>query len=160
MTLYEIDKAILDCVDLETGEVLDTAALDALQMEKREKIGNIAAYIKNLTAEAKALKEEADNLTARRTAAENKVKRLKDYLMQSLNGEKYKDSRVSVYYGKSAEAVKIADEKEFIEWASSSAPEYLTYTPSINKTAVKEAIQSGLELSRATLEATNYIVVR
>ena len=32
--LYEIDQAILDCVDLETGEILDPEKLDALQMER------------------------------------------------------------------------------------------------------------------------------
>ena len=34
--LYEIDQAILDCVDLETGEILDSDRLDALQMEREQ----------------------------------------------------------------------------------------------------------------------------
>ena len=25
MTIYEIDKAIMECVDIETGEIIDTA---------------------------------------------------------------------------------------------------------------------------------------
>ena len=36
--LYEIDQAILDCCDLETGEILDGEALTALQMEREAKL--------------------------------------------------------------------------------------------------------------------------
>ena len=36
--LYEIDQDILDCVDLETGEILDTEKLDALQMDTWKKV--------------------------------------------------------------------------------------------------------------------------
>ena len=32
--LYEINQDILDCVDLETGEILDVEKLDALQLER------------------------------------------------------------------------------------------------------------------------------
>ena len=32
--LYEIDAAILEAVDQETGEILDVEKLDALQMER------------------------------------------------------------------------------------------------------------------------------
>ena len=32
--LYDIDQAILSCVDPETGEILDVEMLDALQMER------------------------------------------------------------------------------------------------------------------------------
>lgn len=161
MTLFEINQAILDCVDEETGEVIDTSALDKLQMEKEEKIGNIAAYIKNLKAEAKALKEEENILSARRKACENKEARLKDYLQEALQGQKFKDARVSIYYGKSAPAVKIADEKRFIDWAKESAPEYLTYSePTVNRAKLKEDIENGLEFSTATLEQSTYIVIK
>lgn len=37
MNLYEIDKAILACIDPETGELLDEDALTNLQMERTEK---------------------------------------------------------------------------------------------------------------------------
>lgn len=163
MTLFEIDQQILDCVDMETGEILDLEKLDSLQMEKKEKIGNVAAFIKNLVAESKALKEEEDILAARRRACDNKVKRLKDYLQESLNGEKFKDSRVSIYYGKTAPSVKFAgdDEKAFIDWAKTSAPEYLTYSePTVNKARLKEDISSGLEFSLASLEQSSYIVIK
>ena len=40
--LYEIDNEILACVDLETGEVIDTERLDALQMEREKKVEAVA----------------------------------------------------------------------------------------------------------------------
>ena len=80
MNLYEIDNAILECVDMETGEIVDTEKLAALQMERDQKIENIGCWIKNLNADAKALKEEKDNLAARQKAVENKAASLKEYL--------------------------------------------------------------------------------
>ena len=66
--LYEIDNEILACVDAETGEILDTERLDALQMEREAKLEGVALWEKDLTAEANAVKEEADKLMARKRA--------------------------------------------------------------------------------------------
>ena len=94
MNLYEIDRQIQELiensVDPETGELtLDPAALDALQMEREAKIENLACYVKNLTADAKAIKAEEQALSERRKAAENKAERLKRYLSDALEGEKF-----------------------------------------------------------------------
>ena len=37
MTIYEIDQAIMECVDLETGEIIDTEQLGISQKELAEK---------------------------------------------------------------------------------------------------------------------------
>ena len=74
MTLYEIDNEIrafldkmLDAVDEETGEIIDIdpAELEQLNEAREQKIENIALYIKNLEADAKAIKEEEKNLKAK-----------------------------------------------------------------------------------------------
>ena len=64
--LYEINQDILDCVDMETGEILDVEALNALQMEREAKLEGVALWVKDLKAEAAAVKDEADKLNARR----------------------------------------------------------------------------------------------
>ena len=46
--LYEIDNEILECVDEETGEILDEEKLNALEME-REKKSNDETYAKVLS---------------------------------------------------------------------------------------------------------------
>ena len=42
MKLYEIDEAILNCIDTETGEIIDADQLDKLTMERDTKIENVA----------------------------------------------------------------------------------------------------------------------
>ena len=56
--LYEIQEGILSCIDLKTGEIIDVERLHELQMERRQKIRNIACWIKNLLADARAYEEE------------------------------------------------------------------------------------------------------
>ena len=65
MTIYEIDQAIMNCVDAETGEIIDTERLDKLQMERDAKLENVACWIKDLKAEAEALKAEKQALADR-----------------------------------------------------------------------------------------------
>ncbi len=77
MTLYEIDKAITDLADPETGEITDFEALDNLQMARDQKIENIACYYKNLVSDAEAIKAEKEALAERQKVAENKAARLK-----------------------------------------------------------------------------------
>ena len=52
MNLYEIkqefEKAIEECVDMETGEIINPARLDELNMVLTDKRENVALYIKNL----------------------------------------------------------------------------------------------------------------
>ena len=57
-SLYEINQAIMDCMDMETGEILDVQQLDALQMQLEDKLEGIGCWIKNLEAEAAAYKAE------------------------------------------------------------------------------------------------------
>ena len=56
MKLYEINEQILDCIDSETGEVIDPEKLNNLQIAKDEKLENLALWYKDLLAEANALK--------------------------------------------------------------------------------------------------------
>ena len=86
MKLYEIDSALEALVDPETGELLDYEQFSRLQMEREAKIENTALYVKNLEAEAKAIKEEEARLSERRKAMENKAKRLREYIGFALDG--------------------------------------------------------------------------
>ena len=61
-TLYEIDTAIYSCIDPESGEVIDTAQLDSLLMERSKKLEAVALWIKNLDSDAAAIKAEREAL--------------------------------------------------------------------------------------------------
>lgn len=109
--LYDIQRGITDCVDEETGEVIDFEKLSALTMELSEKIENIALWIKNLEADAEAFKREEEAFEERKKAAANKAESLRRYLDTALNGQKFATERVSVSF-RNSKAVQIAENTE------------------------------------------------
>jgi len=160
--LYEIDQAILDCVDLETGEILDGEKLTALQMEREKKLEGVALWIKDLNAEAAAVKAEADKLTARKKALDNKVADLKQWLLYALNGEKLKTARCNVYQTHSQKVV-IDDEKALIDMFMTSpfGEKFLRMKePEIDKNALKDSMKQGYEYEFAHLEETESVVIK
>jgi predicted nuclease with TOPRIM domain len=160
--LYDIDQEILDCVDEETGEILDTEKLDALQMEREAKLEGVALWVKDMKAEAAAVKEEADKLTARRKALENRMESVKAWLLQALNGEKLKTARCNVYQTHSQRVV-IDDEKALIDMFMTSpfGEKFLRMKdPEIDKTALKDSMKQGYEYEFAHLEETESVVIK
>jgi hypothetical protein len=121
MTLYDIDRQIEDLIDPDTGEITDFAALDALQMDRSEKVGQIARAYRNALAEASAIGAEVDRLAQREKTAAKRADSLKEYLSYALNGESYKDSTVTVYYRKTTAVVVEEDAllpEEFLRYGS------------------------------------------
>ena len=160
--LYEIDAAILDCVDLETGEILDPEKLDALQMEREQKLEGVALWVKDLNAEMTAVKKEADKLTARKKSLENKIEGLKTWLLYALNGEKLKTPRCNVYQTHSQKVV-IDDEKAMVDMlmSSPSGEKFLRMKePEIDKNALKDSLKQGYEFEYAHLEETESVVIK
>ena len=91
MTIYEIDSAIQKCltVDEETGEVaVNEELFSQLHMERERKLENIACWIKDLSAESKAIREEEKALAERRKAVEAKAEKLTEWLQNVLDGQK------------------------------------------------------------------------
>ena len=161
MNIYEIDKAILDCVDEETGEILDFDRLEELQMAKDEKIENIAMWIKNLNAQAAGIKAEETALAERRRVKENRANRLKEYLNYILNGQKFETARVNLSFRNST-AVEISDKDMLLDWLERNSKEncikYLT--PEISKTEVGKLLKAGEEVPGAALVTKTNVQVR
>ena len=149
MKLYEIDNAILDCIDVETGEVIDTERLDALQMERDAKIENVALWIKDLKAEAEAIKAEKMALAERQRVAENKAESLKKWLAYALDGQKFSTAKCAISFRKT-EKVEISDVGMIR--LMKEHDELLTYKePEPNKTAIKQALKDGLTVQGVQL---------
>ena len=110
MNLFDIDKEITSCVDMETGEIIDAAKLDALNMEKERKIRNIACWVKDLDAEADALKKEKEGFAAREKAARHKADSLKAYLASYLDGKAAKGDEYQISF-RASQATEITDEE-------------------------------------------------
>lgn len=162
LTLYEIKKEIIDAidnaVDPETGEIIASDVfenLDALQLAFDEKTENTACYIKNLDAEAKAIREEEKALAARRKALENRSERCKNYLQFCLNGEKFSTARCAVSYRKSTTVA--VDENRLAE-----VPErFLRYKdPEVDKAAVRDALKAGETVPGCTLEDSISMIIK
>ena len=143
MTLYEIDTRISECIDHETGEVLDLDKLSGLAMEREIKLEGVALWIKNLEATAKAIRTERDVLKARQEQAENKAFALREWLSRALDGKKIETPKVKVSYRKST-AVEV-DDRLPKKWCSKK----IVYTP--DKSAIKLAIQNGKKITGAKI---------
>lgn len=158
MSIYDIDQSILALVDPETGEIADYEAFDSLMMERDQKVENIALWIKDLKAEAAAIREEEKNLAERRRSVENRQKRLTEYLTFALNGEKFKTSKVSISY-RSSKSVTVMD--GFIDWAMKNGDQYLRYSePDPDKTAIKAALEAGETLPFAEITENTNVVIK
>jgi hypothetical protein len=160
--LYEIDQEILDCVDMETGEILDSEKLDALQMERDRKLEGVALWVKDLNAEAAAVKEEADKLTARKKALDNKISALKTWLLYALRGEKLKTPRCNVYQTHS-QKLTVENEGALIRFLQTlEKPErFLRFKdPELRKDDIKKALKDGYEIPGAALEETESVVIK
>jgi hypothetical protein len=160
--LYEIDNEILDCVDMETGEILDTEKLDALQMEREKKLEGVALWVKDLKAEADAVKAEADKLTARKKSLDNKIESIKTWLTGALDGEKLKTARCNVYQTHGQRLV-VEDEERLISLLQSlNEPEQFLrfHEPELRKDEIKKAMKNGMTIPGASLEETESIVIK
>lgn len=157
MTLYEIDKALMDFefeVDEETGEILNASDLDELQMARQDKIENIGLYIKNLEAEKEAVKHEKDNFADREKRLGKKIESLKGYLGYALQGQKFSTPKVAVSFRKS-ESVLVKDEylvpDKYCEFTMVRKP---------NKTNLKKALKDGEEIMGVELVEKQNISVK
>ena len=144
MKLYEIDEKIMACIDMETGEIIDSEALDRLTLEREAKIENVALWYKNLLADAEAYKAEKNSFKAKEDAAKKKAESLMNYLAYALNGEKFKTTRVDIGYRKST-VVECQDVTQVDD-------DYLRYKePELDKSKVKKAIKEGIEVKGCAL---------
>lgn len=159
--LYEIDLRLEQCVDPETGELLDAEAFEALYSERALLIDDLACWYKNIAAKAKAIKEEIDALTKRSRAMTKRAEELKQLLVFFLDGQKFESARNVVSFRRS-EAVRVEDERLLREWAESSGfGGVLRYKePEIDKGAIKELLKRGESVPGAALETRKNVVIK
>ena len=160
MKLYEIAPALrfaLDDieVDPETGEILNADALHAVEAQAAEKVEATALYLRELDAEAKAAKEEADRMLARVKSMQKRSDYLKAMLLDALHATgKVKTGRVTVSI-RTPPAVEIEE--------GANLPEaYTTVKTTVNpnKVAIKQALLDGVEVPGCSLEARESVSIR
>jgi hypothetical protein len=151
--LYQINAAILDCVDLETGEIIDIELLQALQMEREQKIENVALWYKNLLSDAEQYAAEEAAFKKKKQQAQAQAERVKAYLLDALQGEKYKSTRVNISYRSSNRVV--------VDDVLNLPPRFVRFAdPEPNKTEIMAAIKNGEEVNGARLESSQSIIIK
>lgn len=120
-SLYEINKTIEDVilkgfvVDEETGEIMfDQSDLERLEINFKEKVDNIACFIKDRKALANAIGDEVKALQGRKKVIERQVERLEQYVTDAMNAremDKVETERSRVSFRKST-SVEIIDEEK------------------------------------------------
>jgi hypothetical protein len=86
--LYEISTEILrHYAEMDNGGVDEEilASIENLQMDFTQKVQDCAHVVKNLEAQAKVVREEAQNLAKRAGAMENRAKWLKEYVRKEMH---------------------------------------------------------------------------
>lgn len=162
MKLYEIPSTLRELLDRldadpDTGEV-DGDALAAYaeyQGQAAEKLEGTACYVRELKAEADAIKAEEERLAKRRKALENKSERLKNYMMPALEamGGKVKGVMASVRIGKS-QAVTVFD----IDALPDAFKRVVTKVDP-DKVALKKTLKAGEDIPGAALEDRQSVVI-
>lgn len=145
MTLWEIDQGIMACCDPETGEIIDPEMLTALHMEREAKLENVALWVKNLKAEAAAIKAEKDALAAREKKAAKKAEDLERWLALALGGQEFNTAKCAVSFRRSTK-VDVLDKSIIPEGFLRAKTEY-----SPDKDAIAAAIKAGLEVNGCAL---------
>lgn len=154
MNLYEINANILACVDEETGELFDPEAFEQLQLEKTEKIENLACWVKNLEAYADALNNEKRSIGEKLTKVKNRIDGIKRYMSDNFAGEKLQTGKVSVGW-RSSESVEVSEiekvPKQYLKFKEIVEPD---------KKAIKEAIKDGAEIEGCELVKKQNIQIK
>lgn len=157
-SLFNYVRQIDDIIAMATDEdgVIDESVmeqLDALELEKNEKIDNCIAFFKSRKAMANALKEEKKAIERRQKTAENEMERMKDYLAYCLKGETHESTAGKISYRKT-ESVEITDVDKL-------PADLLRYRdPEPNKTEIKNVLKKGTEVSGAQLVAGFSVIIK
>ena len=154
MKLFEINEAIANIIDFETGEILDSEAYENLKMERKDKLTNIALLYKNMTSDAKQLKELEKEYSDRRKRCEKTADWCKETLARELAGEKFEDKnkRFKISWRKS-EKVEITNEDVI-------PAEFVKQTISFDKLAMKDAMKHGNVIDGVQLVETQSIQIK
>lgn len=152
MKLYEIDQALYDCFDEETGD-FDQKKFALLDGERNKKLEEIVLGIKNLTADATAIREEELALAKRRKTKERKAESMRNFLALYLNGERLETSKCSVTW-KSSRSLQVLDPKLIPQ-------KYLKYAePTIDKIAITTDIKNGVDVMGASLVKHSNMIIK
>lgn len=152
MKLYEINQEIDNCISWETGEITDPERLEQLQIDRHEKLRNIAFVAINASADITAYREQEKRFTAKRKAAEKTLAWAKETLARELAGQKMKEAEFTISY-RPSEVVEIDDDADL-------PAEFIKMKSEWDKAAIKEALKEGAVFDGCRLVQKQNIQIR
>jgi len=158
--LYEIAAQYREVLEMEPANedelAAQMAALNDIEGELTEKADNIVRFLRNISAEADALKAEESRLYERRRALENKYERLKAYLAAQMTLCGLKELKAGLFklrFQPTAPAISIVDE--------SAVPEkFHRVKIEIDRLAIRDALKAGEEVPGIEVQRGEALVIR
>lgn len=164
LKLYEIERNYLEALDVFTDPdneidpqtVTDT--LEAITGEFEQKAVAVAAFARQMEAEAEAIKQAEEKMAKRRKALEGRARWLKDYVkvgMEVIGTKKVSSPWFVLSIQKNPPAVDVFDPAAI----PAEFQEVITEIK-INRTAIKDAIGAGREIPGARITNGTRLSIR
>lgn len=146
-------QEMMEDPELDPQTLADT--LEAIEGELEVKAENYAKVMKNLEGDIVAIKAEIDRLTSKKKTIENNIKNMKATLqsvMEVTGKTKFKTDLFSFGIQKNVPSVVID-----VEDVRDIPEDYLKFKePEVDKTAIKAAINDGVDLTGIAHLETKY----
>ncbi len=164
MKLFEYDNRIDAVLSMgtnrDTGEISEEclAELDALGMGKDDKCLSTAAVIKGMRAEGEAVERTANELLKRAKIHFNQADRLEGYLAANfdIDHAPLSDARSQIAWRKNPPSVSIPD----LEKVPARYQRVIPEKREPDKKAIKDALNTGVKMSFASLHQTQRLEVK
>ena len=164
LTLYEISQDYLQALDVFTdpeadiplGAVLDT--LEGIEGQLQDKAVNVAKFMQNLDATARAIREAKQQMARRRKAIENRARWIRDYLranMQAAGSTRIESPWFCLAIQNNPGTLEIFDEASLPDDFKTEV-----VTLKIDKAAIKQAIRDGAEIPGVMLSQGTRLAIR
>lgn len=162
-TFEQIETEIMTMLDVSDDELTEEqkATMDAYLQElaqaEANKVDNFAQFVKVQTARAKAIREEAQRLSARARAIDNRIAGLKEYYQRNMGTFGLTKIQGGIY------TVSLRHNKAVLveDGALDALPiEYKSIKVEPRKTEIKRALEAGQELAGCSIVETQSLNIR
>lgn len=158
MELYKLTDAYQRLLDMAEDTDSDfTDALADLSDSIENKVESIAKLVKTLESKENAYKSEKDRFAEKQKVVANKIKRLKEYVQESMDqvgAKKIEGELFTVAIQKSPVSLKIEDERYIPEGY------WVPQEPKLNKKELLEDLKQGTEVMGVELTQGEHLRIR
>lgn len=163
MNLFELNDAYRSLMEMDTDQLdpqtlADT--LDGIKDAREVKWDNLAAMIERLNQEGDMLKQKAKTFSEEGKSRENKAKRLKQYLLESLDdaGVKKIDTDNHVLSTRNNKASVVVDDQDSLPAEFIKTTTVVKANP--DKTKLYQALKAGDTIDGAHLQPNRGVTIK